>query len=248
MLTRRELLGFLGGSAAASLAGCWQGVASQSTQPSIQSSSEAVTLDPCVVKPQQSEGPFFIEERLNRSDIRSDPFDGLIRTGILLQLTFRVLQLRDRRCTPLSDAIVDLWHCDAEGRYSNADSLQGNTNEQQFLRGYQVTDAQGLAQFVTIFPGSYPGRAVHIHFKVRSDRTRSHQASNQLYEFTSQLYFDDAITAAVLERPPYAQGGAWTPNRRDGLFQGGGEQLLLDLEDSPEGFVGEFPIALEVDA
>lgn len=243
MFTRRELLGFFGGGAAFSLAGCWRGVTPQSTRASMPSSLEVTTLPACVVRPQQSEGPFFVEERLNRSDIRSDPTNGLIKAGVPLQLTFRVLQLRDRRCIPLSEAIVDVWHCDAEGLYSDVDSFQGNTVGQQFLRGYQVTNTEGMAQFTTIFPGSYPGRAVHIHFKIRNAQT-----SNLPYEFTSQLYFDDAVTETVLARSTYSQGGTWTPNPRDGLFQAGGEQLILALEESSDSLVGEFSIALNMNS
>ncbi len=85
-------------------------------------------------------------------------------------------------------AIVDIWHCDAAGVYSDATDPGFNTVGKKFLRGYQVTDANGGVQFTTIYPGWYRGRTVHIHFKVRAKAK-----SGQSYEFTSQLYFDDAI-------------------------------------------------------
>ena len=70
-------------------------------------------------------------------------------------------------CTPLANALVDMWHCDALGVYSDVSSQ--NTLGQRFLRGYQVSDANGQVQFLTIYPGWYAGRAVHIHFKVRTE-------------------------------------------------------------------------------
>ena len=103
----------------------------------------------CVVRPEQTEGPYFIDELLNRSDIRSDPFDGSIRPGAELQLAFNVSNLANSVCMPLAGAIVDLWHCDAAGTYSDVAGAAGR----KFLRGYQVTDANGVAVFTTIYPG-----------------------------------------------------------------------------------------------
>ena len=120
----------------------------------------------CVVRPQQTEGPFFIDEKLNRSDIRSDPGRNDARPGAVLQLAFAVSRLSGGACAPLSGAQVDVWHSDALGAYSDG--------AQKFLRGYQVTDDTGAARFVTIYPGAYQGRAVHIHFKIRlRPRSRS---------------------------------------------------------------------------
>lgn len=253
MINRRDLIRFLGGTASISLAGCWRGAAFISVQdPTISLSSSASEYpSACIVRPQQSEGPFFMEERLNRSDIRSDPTSGIVKAGIPLQLNFQVFQLRDRLCLPLDQAVVDLWHCDAEGLYSSADPFTENTDGQQFLRGYQVTDSDGHAQFTTIFPGTYPGRAVHIHFKIRTNLSRGEtnqvfDPGEPIYEFTSQLYFDDALTETILTSPAYAHREQWTPNLRDRLFQQGGTDLLLALNESSEGFVGNFSIALNL--
>jgi len=182
MKTRRELLRFLGGSSAISLVGCWQGP-SASSEPAV-ISAQATQQSTCIVKPEQTEGPYFTDERLNRADIRSDPSSGSVKPGIPLQLAFQVSQIRDRLCSPLENAIVDVWHCDAEGLYSDVEDPRFNTIGQKFLRGYQVTDRNGMAQFTTIYPGWYRGRAVHIHFKVRTQGR-----SQPGYEFTSQLYF-----------------------------------------------------------
>ena len=135
----------------------------------------------CVGRPSLTEGPFFVDEKLNRSDIRSDPSTGTVRAGTKLTIRFNIYRTTGTTCTPLSGAYVDIWHCDASGGYSDV-SGQGNPNNigLKFLRGYQVTDANGTVQFTTIYPGWYSGRTVHIHYKVRL-----YAGSNKTYEFTS---------------------------------------------------------------
>lgn len=248
MLKRREILGFLGGATAVSLIGCFRGqsASGQPTQAlavSPQSStSAAVAATPtCVVKPQQTEGPYFVDEKLNRADIRSDPSNGSVKQGVPLRLILHVSAIAGRSCQPLAGATVDIWHCDATGAYSDVADRGSSTVGQKFLRGYQVTDAQGTAEFVTIYPGWYPGRTVHIHFKIRT-----HSASQQDYEFTSQQYFDDSITDQVHAHAPYAdQGQRTTRNDRDGIFQEGGDQLMLQLTPEGTGYTGRFSLGLE---
>jgi protocatechuate 3,4-dioxygenase beta subunit len=191
---------------------------------------------PCVVRPAQTEGPYFVEERLNRSDIRSDPTSGAVKGGVPLLLAFQVSQLAGGACAPLAGAQVDVWHCDAGGVYSDTRDPRGSTVGQKFLRGYQLTDEAGLARFTTIYPGWYPGRAVHVHFKVRT------QAGA---EFTSQVYFDDAVTDRVVAQAPYAgRGGRRLRNDDDGLFRSGGRQLLLPVSERDGGYAGTFALAL----
>ncbi len=197
----------------------------------------------CVVRPAQTEGPYFVDELLDRSDIRTDPSDGSVSEGVLLQLGFRIFQISDSTCTPLAAAAVDVWHCDALGIYSDVSDPSFNTIGQMFLRGYQVTDANGAAQFTTIYPGWYQGRTVHIHFKIRA------VVAGQSYEFTSQLYFDDALTDEVHTQQPYASKGERTlRNDGDGIFQGGGDQLLLALTASGQGYATTFDIGLQIDS
>jgi protocatechuate 3,4-dioxygenase beta subunit len=239
LLSRREVLSFMGGTAAVWLSG---GLRGQSTSAiSAKSTAQTVATPACVVKPQQTEGPYFVDERLDRSDIRSDPSDNLVRQGVPLRLVFQISQVSNNACTPLKDAIVDVWHCDAEGAYSDVQDRSFSTVGKKFLRGYQVTNANGTAEFVTIYPGWYPGRTVHIHFKIRT-----HSAAQPGYEFTSQLYFDDAVTDRVHAQEPYAAKGQRTQkNDRDGIFREGGEQLLLQLTEVAEGCKGRFNIGLE---
>ena len=234
-LSRREVLGLMGSSAAAvALAGC--GSSEQSGQ---SGSSEEASAPTCVAKPQQTEGPYFVDERLDRSDIRVDPTDGSIKEGVPLALVFNVSQIdSNSSCNPLAGAVVDIWHCDALGQYSDVENNVGR----KFLRGYQLTDDNGSAQFQTIYPGWYRGRAVHIHFKIRTDPD-----SEMGYEFTSQLYFDDALTDEVYSQEPYAERGE--PDLRnddDGIFREGGDELTLSLsEDGQGGYASTFDIALE---
>lgn len=248
MLKRREVLGFLGGTAAVSLIGCLRGQSAsvETTGTSIQIPALTTTTATsiCVVRPQQTEGPYFVDEKLNRSDIRSDPSDGSVKQGVRLRLVFHVSQIDSNSCTPLSGAAVDIWHCDALGVYSDVIDPNFSTVGKKFLRGYQVTDTNGNAEFVTIYPGWYPGRTVHIHFKIRTDL-----ASQRSYEFTSQLYFDDSLTDRIHAQPPYTTKGQRTQrNDRDGIFRNGGEQLMLQLTKDGEGYVGIFDVGLQLTA
>ena len=246
ILNRRDALKVLGiGSAAALLAACAAEVVETSSplatsRAQLTTEGTAIpsgTLPACVVRPEQTEGPYFVDEMLNRSDIRSDPSDGLVSDGAPFELSFNVSQVGSNGCTPLAGAQVDIWHCDANGVYSDAQDRSFNTLGKKFLRGYQLTDANGLARFVTIYPGWYQGRAVHIHFKIRVNG----------YEFTSQLFFDDAFSDQVYSRQPYAQKGTPTMrNEDDGIYRGGGSQLLLDVSPSADGYAARFDIGLQV--
>jgi len=120
-------------------------------------------------------------------------------------------------------------------------AIRGSTSRgKKFLRGYQVTDATGIAHFDTIYPGWYEGRAVHIHFKIRAD-SRSARAR----EFTSQLYFDEAVTDRVHREPPYShRGRRTTMNEGDFAYRRGGKQLIPTLTKDPQGYRARFDIGL----
>jgi len=246
IVKRREVLSFLGATAAVSLVGCLRGQSASvkltGTSAQTPTQTAIATTPSCVVRPQQTEGPYFIDEKLNRSDIRSDPSDGLLKQGVPLRLVFHVSQIDGRFCTPLTGAAVDIWHCDAIGVYSDVTDPSFSTVGKKFLRGYQVTDTNGTVEFVTIYPGWYPGRTVHIHFKIRTD-----SASQQGYEFTSQLYFDDSLTDQIHAQPPYTAKGQRTVNNdRDGIYRDDGEQLMIQLTEDAQGYVGAFNIGLQI--
>lgn len=258
VLTRREALALLGTVSAAVLAACaagqstvtqvvtalaptqTSGATAAATSTAFQSlpTTNAVAIPSCIVRPEQTEGPYFVDEKLLRSDIRSDPSDGSVKDGTPLQLTFSVAQISNGSCVPLTGASVDIWHCDAAGVYSDASDPGFNTKGQKYLRGYQVTDSNGLATFITIYPGWYQGRTVHIHFKIRTDSG---------YEFTSQLFFDDTFTDKVFEQEPYASKGIRTlRNDGDNIYRDGGDQLLLTCTEATEGYASTFDIGLQI--
>ncbi len=159
-----------------------------------------------------------------------------------MRLAFQVSQLSGASCAPLPGARVDVWHADAAGRYSDVRGIGfgSSTAGQQFLRGYQLTDAAGSAEFLTIFPGWYGGRAVHLHFKIRPAPAAAPRVA-----FTSQLYFDEALTARVFALQPYAtRGQRWMRNNEDGIFRDGGERLLLAAEPDGPGYAASFAVGL----
>lgn len=198
----------------------------------------------CVVRPQQTEGPYFVDQVLNRADIRAEPSSGALKEGAPLELAFSVSQVdAGGSCVPLPGAQMDVWQCDAAGVYSGVRDRRFDTSSQKFLRGYQVTDSAGVARFTTIYPGWYPGRAVHIHFKVRTRPSESRG-----HEFTSQLYFDDELTDRVHARQPYsAHAGSRTRNDRDRIFRNGGAQLMLPVSPKADAYAGTFNLAMRPD-
>jgi protocatechuate 3,4-dioxygenase beta subunit len=234
LLSRREAVALLGASGAALLASC--------RRPDIVREESGVVLPSCVVRPEQTLGPYFVEERLNRSDIRSDPSNGKLMAGALLALSFTVSRVGASSCTPLPGAQVDVWQCDADGIYSDVTDPRFNTVGQKFLRGHQLTNPAGFAGFTTIYPGWYQGRTVHIHFKVRTT-----PAAAQGYQFVSQLYFDDAFTDRVFASAPYAsRAKRSTRNDQDGIFRRGGAQLMLDVKQSGDRYAASFDIGLQI--
>jgi protocatechuate 3,4-dioxygenase beta subunit len=234
-MSRRQALVLLGTAGAAILAG-------HSTAYNASAPSSSGKLTGCIVTSKQTEGPFFIDERLNRSDIRVDPSDGSLKAGVPLSLTLRVTTVGSGGCNPLSGAIVDIWQCDAVGTYSGVTERDSRSAGKNFLRGYQVTDANGNTQFTTLYPGWYPGRTVHIHFKVGTNaKSRNPQ------EITSQLYFDDALTDRIHAQPPYSgKGQRPVKNQQDGLFRNGGRQLMLSPVEKRQGYEAIFDIGLQM--
>jgi protocatechuate 3,4-dioxygenase beta subunit len=231
LLSRREALGLLGAvglsAAGANLLYTEAALALGRTPPM------------CIARPRQTEGPYFTDVKLDRTDIRSDPDKKINSAGAQLDLTFEVSRIGNGQCAPLAGAIVDVWQCDGLGVYSDVRDTAGrfDTRGQKFLRGHQVTDAKGQARFVTIYPGWYEGRTVHIHFKI-----------GRSYDFTSQLYFDDAFTDRVMKLQPYAtKGDRSTRNAQDGIFRrSGGEQLMLNVKPQAEGYTSTFAIGLSI--
>jgi protocatechuate 3,4-dioxygenase beta subunit len=107
-------------------------------------------------------------------------------------------------CKPLKGAAVDIWQADAVGHYS--DEAQQGTSGQTWLRGVQLTDANGLATFTTIYPGFYSGRAPHIHAIVHIGGTSaSAKYSGGHVSHNRQIFFPEAISTKVYATSPYTQ-------------------------------------------
>ena len=227
-IDRRQALGVLGVAGAALALGCGS--------------------DPggaCLLDPTLTSGPYWTDGRLQRADIRSDTTGAASpdpRPGVPLSLTLQILAHGRSTCSPLSGAQVDLWHCDAGGIYS--DVASSGTGGQNFLRGYQLTDPAGRVTFTTIYPGWYPGRAVHIHVKVRL----FDGASNATTEATTQLFFDDALTDEVFASgSPYGDRGARdTRNGNDAIYGGHRELLTATTGSVLSGYTGTVVLGVQV--
>jgi protocatechuate 3,4-dioxygenase beta subunit len=231
LLTRREVLAALGMSGASLLVGC-----RASPGPA------NAALPACVVRPEQTLGPYFVEEALERSDIRPDPTTGEVSAGAPLDLTFLVSRVGASGCAPLPGSRVELWQCDARGIYSDVKDPQFDTTGRKFLRGHQPTDRDGKARFTTIYPGWYRGRTVHIHFRISGAA-----ADGRGYEFASQIYFEDTVTDRVHADQPYAAiRGQRTRNAEDRIYRQGGRRLTVPVRTTGDGYAATFDIGLQV--
>jgi protocatechuate 3,4-dioxygenase beta subunit len=259
ILSRREVLTLIGaGGVAAGIAACVPGgsgtaTAGASTGPastatvgasataSAAESAEATAagaLPSCVVAPELTEGPYYVDVNLERSDIRPNTADGVAVEGTPLQLGWLVSQVDGDGCLPLEGAIVDVWHCDALGVYSGVQGSAGT----DFLRGFQRTDASGAAALTTVYPGWYQGRAVHIHFKIRTDPD-----AEAGFEFTSQLFFDDSLSRQVYSSGVYASKGPQDQtNESDAIYNQSDGATLLDVTQDGDGYKTTFEIAVQL--
>lgn len=180
----------------------------------------------CTLSPEETEGPYYFDVDAIRRDIRED------QPGTPLHLGIRVQDAG--ACDPVTNAVIDIWHCDGVGVYSGFESASqggpggaGPTDEDTFLRGAQVTNQDGIVEFLTVYPGWYRGRTVHIHTKVHVDSATL---------LTTQLYFDEAVTASVYEQEPYASHtGRDVFNDGDGIFDAA---TMLSLEPEDDGYLG----------
>jgi len=198
--------------------------------------------------PQQIEGPYFVDDMPNRSDIRSDTSKGSVEQGIPLRLVIHVYGVNDGSCVPLKGAKLDIWHANSQGIYSGVKDM--GTAENNFLRGYQVTDNNGTVEFTTIYPGWYEGRAIHIH-----DKVRIFNGQEKALEWTAQLYFNNSINEQVHEQTPYySHGPVKTTNEEDMIYTGAsadgliqknsGEQLMVNLTKQGASYLGTFNVVL----
>jgi protocatechuate 3,4-dioxygenase beta subunit len=195
------------------------------------SSPTGAALNACVLYPQQTEGPFYLDLDLVRQDITEG------KPGVPLKLLLTVNDAAS--CTPIPRATVDIWHCDALGNYAGSTAVitpgPGGNSSETFLRGTQITDANGQVEFDTIYPGWYPGRATHIHLKVHLDENTV---------LTSQMYFPEQVTRTVYAQEPYnSRPNPDTTNARDFLM-GNSEAVLVSLSKEGQGYTGRLTIGV----
>jgi protocatechuate 3,4-dioxygenase beta subunit len=205
--------------------------------------SVARALEKCLATPSETEGPFWVNEMLNRSDIRSDPGSGQLQPGEPLRLSLNVSEIQGGACAPVAGAYVDIWHCNAAGAYSDVTGAGNpNTVGQRWLRGYQVTDPHGNVRFLTVYPGWYMGRTVHIHFRIRK-----FSGAVATFNFTSQMYFDDAVSNALFAATsPYSSHTNRSPasNGQDNLYN---SALLLRMSRNGDHVVASFDAVINAE-
>lgn len=242
MLGRRRTLAVLGGAGIAAFIG------------SGNETVEADTIACAPSTPQVTEGPYWVDEKLLRSDIRTDPATGVARPGLPLALSISIQNSSGSSCVPLVGALVDIWHCDAIGIYSDEPAYNPGggtgtviTSGQKFLRGYQITDDAGQVQFSTIYPGWYSGRTIHIHVRVRTL-----SGSTVPGNFVTQLFFDEAVNNEVLAQAPYSNrtSSRDTTNARDNVYSPAtnASRMLLTLTRNSSGYAGAIMIATSLHA
>jgi protocatechuate 3,4-dioxygenase beta subunit len=195
------------------------------------------TADLCLLTPEMTGGPFYLDTDLLREDVTEGT------PGLPLRL--QVLVADANTCTPLTNAAVDIWHCDAQGFYSGVNALPGGSgdapavNSGTFLRGIQLTGDDGVAEFTTIYPGWYTGRTVHIHMMVHID---GEAVDEDTYDgghisHTGQLFFNDAISDEV-----YGTSEAYAGRDNNQRTRNDQDNILGNLLDEPGFLVSLSPL------
>jgi protocatechuate 3,4-dioxygenase beta subunit len=198
--------------------------------------ADFAALGTCMLTPEQTEGPFYIDVGLERRDITEGRPGHPLRLGV---------QVVDAECAPIAGAVVDVWHCDFDGDYSAfSDGSNGEDDAgpgTTFLRGSQVSGQDGIVEFATNYPGWYTGRAVHIHTKVRLDDSAV---------LTTQLYFDDDLTDEIHAQDPYAAHGTRDTRNADDSIAGdpAANGNLLATSAAGTGTLGLVVLGVDPDA
>jgi protocatechuate 3,4-dioxygenase beta subunit len=221
-LTRREALGALGMAGAALSIACGNDTPTSpsDTTTTTTTTTGGTTSGACSVTPSETIGPYPSLTDMIRSDVRED------RTGTPLTLVITVNNASNG-CSPLAGATVDIWQCDAEGRYSQYAQGGFDGRASTFLRGMQTTDGSGRVTFMTVYPGWYQGRATHIHAEV---------TMNGRSIKVTQIGFPESVNAEVYRSGVYAVRGLNpTPNSGDMVFADSIASETAATSGSPAG-------------
>jgi protocatechuate 3,4-dioxygenase beta subunit len=199
----------------------------------------------CVAVPDETAGPYADSDGMIASTQyqRADITEG--KPGTPLALALRLID-GSRGCTPIVGARVILWHCDANGVYSeyaspaNVGNGEVGSSATTFLRGWQPTDGDGTARFTTIYPGWYPPRVTHIHVQIYNPSDLATPVK------TTQLAFPDGVSALVYTQATlYAKGQNATSNANDMVFAGNTDHVLVAVSgDNASGYSASLTLAL----
>ena len=229
MTNRRELLRILAASAPAVAGiGLWQ-----STLLAQAEGAGLIAANVCHLTPELTEGPFYMDPHLVRSDIRED------RGGVPMTMRMQVVTAD---CRPIKGARVDLWHCDAQGNYSGFADQGSDTRQdsraETYLRGTQPTDANGIVTFETIYPGWYRGRTTHIHYKI---------FLNDSTVLTSQIFFPDALSEYIFEKSAAYRRNSQrdTLNSIDGIAMEAGEGAFAAIREQKDRYIAALVVGID---
>jgi protocatechuate 3,4-dioxygenase beta subunit len=205
----------------------------------------------CTLAPELTAGPYYLDLEMVRRDI-TESYPGV-------PLVLRATVVDATRCTPIRDAALDIWHCNAIGEYSGYTAMGPGgangpggggtpptapppggggggghvepTDDLTFLRGVQLTDARGRTEFRTLYPGWYVGRAVHIHAKVHVGGTVSGSTyTGGHVSHVGQFFFAEEVTEQIATVDPYSSNPTTrTPLAEDHIYRSGGSAGLLTL-------------------
>ncbi|MDE9556171.1 twin-arginine translocation signal domain-containing protein [Xenorhabdus bovienii] len=226
------------------------------SSPSQPEKGDGIGIGVCEMTPEEMSGPYFINNKLLRRNITED------EQGIPLLLTMKIID--SVTCKPLDDILIDIWHCNAMGKYSGWKYINpdlkapsgdigtiSRTDESIFLRGAQRTDKEGIVRFTTIFPGFYAGRAIHIHLSARSANVQKRQEDK--FYFVGQLYFPENISKEVMINDMYSPRGInRLKNEDDSIFSGVKNRAAIltvkKIGDNPlDGLHGKIVLAINKD-
>ena len=184
----------------------------------------------CVLIPSETAGPFPLDLTANSFFLRQDVREG--RAGVRMNLKMKVISLST--CAALQNVRVHIWHCDKDGLYSGYDIPQNpGQSGLTYMRGWQMTNAAGEVDFITILPGWYTGRICHIHFQVYV---------NSGYSAVSQLTFDIATKNAIYaaNSSVYTKGVDPLSFSTDNIFSDGYSYQLASLTQNGSGDYDSF--------
>jgi protocatechuate 3,4-dioxygenase beta subunit len=220
---------------------------SASTSSAVDVTVTAATTSSCSSATLEGEeGPYFVDDSAtgyNRSNIVANLDGTQTQTGIPLALTIYVFDTKNN-CAAMQGVQVDIWHCNADGVYS-AEASESTTGE-SWLRGYQLTDANGKVAFTTIIPGWYQGRTTHIHLRLRSTYDETDNSGSN----TMQLFFDQTLvdTIDTTVAPYSSEGKNSTTNASDRVYsqQEDGTTLMTLTGSETAGYAATANVYLPI--